>query len=200
MSQIRVVKTKAISKIFREADELPTIAEKVAFLRSWENPQLREIVRHAFDPAIKYDITISPVAKEEDDWSSDGRGDLTMYRPLGDDGTNEGAFIYEIRKRIIYLIEGGPGDVMTEEKRNALFHSILESINPEDAELLLAVKDKQWPYGSLTPTVLNEAFPNLIPVAQAAEAVVKKTVEKRKPAAKKAVKKTAKKAATKKKA
>lgn len=197
--------TKAIAKIFMEADALPTIAEKVAFLRRWENNQLREIIRHAFEPSIKYDISISPTPKDADNWSSDGKGDLTTYRPLEDDGTNEGAFIYEIRKRLIYLIEGGPGDVMTQAKRDALFHQILESIHPADAELLIYIKDKQWPYGTLTPTVLNEAFPNVISLEAAAPvAVAAAKITKPKPAAKKtAAKKKApakKKAATKKKA
>lgn len=201
MTQLEVVKTKAISKIFMEADGLPTIAEKVAFLRKWDTNQIREIIRHAFEPSIKYDITISPVPKDADDWSSDGKGDLTQYRALEDDGTNDGAFIYEIRKRLIYLISGGPGDVMTQEKRNALFHQILESIHPADAELLIYIKDKQWPYGTLTPTVLNEAYPNVISLEAAVPVIVK--ADKTKPPAKKkpvAKKKAAKKKATKKKA
>lgn len=197
MSQIEVVKTKAISKIFRDADALPTIAEKVAFLRKWESNQVREIIRHAFEPTIKYVVSISPTAKEPDDWSSDGKGDLDAYRPQGDDGTNEGAFIYEIRKRLIYLIEGGPGDAMTQRKRDDLFHNILESINPLDAELLIAVKDKQWPYATLTPTVLNEAYPNLISVQASASAIASLDVTKP-PAKRKTVAK--KKAAPKKKA
>lgn len=201
---LEVVRTHSIAKILREADAKPTIAEKVAYLQRYGSNQLQEIVRHTFEPTIKYAVTITPVPRDKND--HDRKTDPKLYRPQEDDGSNEGLFYYEIRKRLIYLIEGGPGDVMSQERRDLLFHNIIESINPEDAELLLTIKDKQWPYATLTPTVLNEAFPNLISVeasvanvnANVANLAPKKALVAAKQAA--AKKKAKKKATPKKKA
>jgi hypothetical protein len=43
-----------------------------------------------------------------------------------------------------------------------MFIQILESIDPEDAKLLLAVKDKRIPYNGITQKLVKEAFPNLL--------------------------------------
>ena len=47
-------------------------------------------------------------------------------------------------------------------KRENLFIGILEAVHPDDAKLLLAMKEKKLPYSGLTPKIINEAFPELI--------------------------------------
>ncbi len=181
--QIEVVKTLAISTILRDADELPTIAEKVALLKKYDNNQIREIIRHAFEPSIKYGVSTDPVPCDALDYSRETNNDPSQYRPNHDLGLNDGTLYFEVRKRLIYLIEGGPGDVMTQAKRDDLFKDILEAVNPGDAELLLAIKNKTWPYASLTPTVINEAYPSTISLDAGIAAVV--NTDKTKPPAKK---------------
>jgi hypothetical protein len=39
----------------------------------------------------------------------------------------------------------------------------LESVARKDAELLIAVKDKKFPYKGITKEIVKEAFPGLIP-------------------------------------
>jgi hypothetical protein len=38
---------------------------------------------------------------------------------------------------------------------------MLESIHPDDARVLLAMKDRKLPYKGLTPKLVAEAFPNM---------------------------------------
>ena len=49
---------------------------------------------------------------------------------------------------------------MTPLKRETLFIGLLESIDPEDAKVLLAAKDKKLK--GITAAIVNEAFPGLI--------------------------------------
>jgi hypothetical protein len=47
-------------------------------------------------------------------------------------------------------------------KREQIFIQMLESINADDAELLVAMKDKKSPYKNITKDIVVEAFPGLI--------------------------------------
>jgi hypothetical protein len=47
-------------------------------------------------------------------------------------------------------------------RREGLFLNLLESLNPEEAELLIAAKDKKMKYKGITKKLVNDAFPNLI--------------------------------------
>jgi hypothetical protein len=40
---------------------------------------------------------------------------------------------------------------------------MLERLDPKDAKLLLAIKDKHIPYPGITEDVIKEAFPGLLP-------------------------------------
>jgi hypothetical protein len=59
------------------------------------------------------------------------------------------------------FIEGGNPN-LTPLKRESLFIGLIESIDPEDAKVLLAAKDKKLPVKGITSTIVNEAFPGLI--------------------------------------
>jgi hypothetical protein len=47
-------------------------------------------------------------------------------------------------------------------KREGLFLNLLETLNPEEADLLVAAKDKSMKYKGITKRLVNDAFPNLI--------------------------------------
>ena len=48
----------------------------------------------------------------------------------------------------------------------ALFIEMLESVAPADAKLLCAIKEKKLPWKGITPEIVNEAFPGLLPNEQ----------------------------------
>ena len=39
---------------------------------------------------------------------------------------------------------------------------MLEHLHPEDAKLLVLIKDKEWPYLNITKDIVNLAFPGAI--------------------------------------
>jgi hypothetical protein len=43
-------------------------------------------------------------------------------------------------------------------RRESLFITLLESVDPKDAKLLLSVKNKKLPYKNITKDLIQEAF------------------------------------------
>jgi len=65
----------------------------------------------------------------------------------------------EMRRMYIFL-KGGPE--MPQLRRETIFVQILESIEPEDAELLIACKDKKFPYKNITRKMIETTLPGLL--------------------------------------
>jgi len=62
-----------------------------------------------------------------------------------------------------YIVKGGAGDRMPPYKRESIFISILESVHPEDAKVVINMINKKWPYKSgISKPIIDEAFPGLI--------------------------------------
>ena len=71
----------------------------------------------------------------------------------------EGRLLSELR-RLYLFVEGGNPD-LTKTRREFLFIQLLESVHPEDAKLLIAMKDRKLPFKGLTKKVAQQAFPDL---------------------------------------
>lgn len=71
----------------------------------------------------------------------------------------EGRLLSELR-RLYLFVEGGNPD-LTKIRREFLFIQLLESVHPQDAKLLIAMKDRKLPFKGLTKKVAQQAFPDL---------------------------------------
>ena len=77
---------------------------------------------------------------------------------------NENNMIYSEVRRLYIFMEGAPGtENINQVKRERLFIEILQAVAPEDADLLIAMKDKTSPYKGLTKDVVVAAFPEMFP-------------------------------------
>ena len=63
-----------------------------------------------------------------------------------------------------YFAKGGAGDNMMPAKREKMFLGMLTVVHPDDAPLLVAMKDKKFQglYKGVTKLAVQEAWPNLI--------------------------------------
>lgn len=61
------------------------------------------------------------------------------------------------------FVEGGNPNLKP-VRREFLFIQLLESIDSEDAKLLLAVKEKKLPFKGITEKTVRQAFPDLLPL------------------------------------
>jgi hypothetical protein len=66
----------------------------------------------------------------------------------------------EARRLYLFLKGGNPN--LTPFRREMLFINLLETVHPNDAKLLLTVKEKKLPYKGLTLNLIKEAYPGLI--------------------------------------
>lgn len=136
---------KAISEIISLVAKTKKKEQKIAILRENDSETLRYILELTFHPNVAWWIPEgTPPYKKSDLLDLEGRlyGEARII-PL---------FLYSNRPEIKKF------------QRENLFINLLESIHPNDAELLIAVKDKK--VDGLDIEVINEAFPGLIPYEQ----------------------------------
>ena len=133
---------KSLYTIFEEIDNLSTQKEKVEALATHRhNSVLFNIINLALNPKVKWLLP---------------EGD-PPYKPCEFDV--EGRLLVEFRRLYLFL-EGGNQN-LKQVKREQLFIDILESIDPNDAKLLLAMKDKKMPFKSINKVLAKKAFPEI---------------------------------------
>lgn len=143
------MKLVMISEILRTAEALPQ-NQKVNFLRQHNTAMMKIIVEGAFHPDFVWLLEAGRVS----------------YRPnkLPD---NYGAFHKEINRLYIFIdrISNPHATVMPRWKRQKIFSAVLETVHPDDAEVLNVMKDKNLTslYPSLTYELFQEAFPDWLP-------------------------------------
>lgn len=104
-----------------------------------ENKVVGQILDFAFDPKIKFALPEGspPFRKSE---FPDTHGQL-----------------FTAARKLYLFIEGGRPD-LSQLKREQLFIQFLEEIHPEDAEVIIRVKDKKSPYPGVTKRLVEETF------------------------------------------
>lgn len=130
---------KAISWILEFTSKLSD-EEKVKCLAA--NPAVAPVLKYAFDPAIEWLLPEGNPPYSACD-----------YENLDNE------FYSQLKK--LYLFVKGGNDQLHPIKRERIFIDILETIHPEDAKLLLAVKNRTIPYPGITPEITLKAFPGL---------------------------------------
>ena len=119
--------------------------EKKAVLVRYDNGALREILKYAFHPDIKF---LLPTGNPP-------------YKSVVDESDNP-TYLYGLVRKLYLFVEGGNPNLNT-TRREYLFIEMLESIHPLEAKLLLQVKDKKIKCRGLTYNLIKETFPELLP-------------------------------------
>lgn len=133
---------KSISWILEFTSKLPNEEEQIKCLQANDSEAIKTILRGAFDPNIEWLLPEGSPPYEPCKYSNI---DNMLYS--------------EIRR--LYLFVKGGNDNLTTLKRESMFIDVLQSITPQDAELLVAIKDKKLPYPGLTAETVLKAFPGL---------------------------------------
>lgn len=132
-----------IAQVLKNANELDTVEKRRDYILANDSPAIQAILKHCYEPNIKFAL---PSGK-------------APYVPSDGDRL-EGRLYGEVRKLYLFVEGGHPN--LTKLKREQLFIDLLESIHPEDAELLVAVKDKKMPYKHITLNLVKKTYPGLI--------------------------------------
>lgn len=118
-------------------------SKKIDVLRENDSVPLRQILKGAFDPKIKWDLPEgTPPYKVND-------------APAGTEHTT----LHTESRRLWHFVEGADKK-LSKSKKEIMFIQMLEGLHADDAKLLIAVKEKELNkmYKGLTDAVVKDAF------------------------------------------
>lgn len=137
-----------LSEILELVEKEENLEKKIEILRKWDTTVLRDLFIFTFHPNIKFLLP-------------EGNIPEGIYK-LNPMPHCEGILYSEMKKMYIFVEGGNPN--LSQLKREHLWISLLEKVDAKDSMLLINMKDKKLPYLSVTPELINLAFPDLLPL------------------------------------
>lgn len=130
-------------EIFTKVNNAKDKQRKIEVLRQYDSPSMRQVLKGAFDPKIKWDLPTGTPPYIENE------------APLGTEHT----YLDQEAKRLWHFVVGADLN-LTKVKKETLFIQMLEGLSADEAKLLIGVKDKNLNniYKGLTSAVIREAF------------------------------------------
>ena len=135
--------TRSFAEILTQVSKTKSKKEKVTFLKHYQTDALRMICKSSFDPKIVWELP---------------EGDVPYRMNEAPEGTEHTLLQQEVR-RLYHFIKGG-NPALNQNKREMMFVQMLEGLHKDEAELLIAAKDKilHRKYKGLSDNVVKEAF------------------------------------------
>ena len=144
-----------ISEILEEASKQESQVARGQYLKDNYSVALITILKGGFDDTVQWNLPEGDPPYRKDD------------APKGYEPSN----LYIKGKMLKHFVVGSAsGTKMTQVRREKIFMDVLESLHVDEAELVLAMKDKKLTgrYKGITEKLVRDAFPDLISsVAQA---------------------------------
>lgn len=126
----------AVAKKRKKVDKSVLLVDTVK-----SNPHVMTILKYVFKESILWDLP---------------EGD-PPYKPQPKEADLQNVLYSDFRRIKIFM--KGEYPQMRPIKRETLFIEFLESLDPDDAKLLIAMKDKKSPYKGLTKKLVCDTFP-----------------------------------------
>lgn len=134
--------SKFVFEVIEEVSKAKAKAKKIEILKQYESWALKDILRGTYDDTIQW---IIPEGKPP-------------YTPAGKHVPSN---LTRQNTQFKFFAKGGPGEQMLKAKREKIYITLLESIHPQDAELVISMISKDSIKG-ITKDLVKEAFPGLI--------------------------------------
>jgi len=132
-----------VFEILEEFGKQTTKAKRIEVLKKYENvPAFKDVLRGTFDDSLEFLLP-------------EGKPPYTPNIPESVPST-----LLKKHKEFGYFVKGGVDQ--PQYKRENIFIRMLESIHPQDAEVVLSMVAKKSPVKYLTKNLIEETFPNLI--------------------------------------
>ena len=132
-----------VHEIFTQINNAKDKPKKIAVLKQHDNPAMRQLLKAAFDPKIEWDLPegIPPYIANE--------------APAGTEHTS---LLSEARKLYHFVVGGN--NTINKLKKETMFIHMLEGLQQKDAEVLIAIKNKNLNniYKGLTAQMVKETF------------------------------------------
>ena len=141
---VNKIKNLTIHEILTRVGTRKTKEERIEVLKEYNCLALRDILKGGFDDEIQF---LLPKGEPP-------------YEPAPE--RNPPTTLYKMSKKFRYFAVGGPGERLPKARVEKMFIQVLEAIDPRDAKLVIAMKDKNLDYRGLNKKLVSEAFPGLI--------------------------------------
>jgi len=136
---------EGIFETLKRIDELKTKPDRLKELSKYNSDfPIKALLDCVFNPNIKFLLpdTAPP------------------YRPANKESDIQNVLKREVRK-LVYFVNTPQGQQLASLKRETMFIELLEAVDPEDALLLLDVKNKKLPFKNITKDLVAKAFPGI---------------------------------------
>ena len=135
--------TPLMSEVLDKVAKAKTKKQKVELLRQNNTDALRMVLKSSFDPRIEWDLP---------------EGDVPQTPNEAPEGTEHNMLVHQARTLYHYIKGGNPK--LTQNRRENMFIQLLEGLHRDEAELVVAAKDKglHRKYKGLSSNVVREAF------------------------------------------
>lgn len=156
-----MAKTWGISEILYEISKIKDFeTRKHALSTAKDNRVLLQVLNAVFNPNVKF---LLPEG-------------TPPYKPA-EKSLDLQTSLYRESKKMFYFIDGLAPKI-PQLKRETLFVQMLEVLDPDDAKLVIAMKDKIMPYPGITYDLVYQTFPGMLPPLSPEQKAI---VEDRKP-------------------
>jgi len=138
-----MARTLLVHEVIAKVQAQKTKADKIKILRQHDSAALCDYLRGTFDESIHWNLPT-------------GVPPYTAAEPH-----NTPSNFLKKNVDLRYFVKGGQGDRLQPLKRETLFIALIESIDPNDAALVISMINKEKPK-YITKNIVEEAFPGLI--------------------------------------
>ena len=130
-------------EIFTQINNAKDKPKKIAILKKYDNKPMRQLLKAAFDPKIKFDLP---------------EGNPPYIKNEAPAGTEHTSLAMESRKLYHFVVGGN--NTINKLKKETMFIQMLEGLHADDAEVLIAIKNKNLnnTYKGLTANLVKETF------------------------------------------
>ena len=130
-----------VHEIFTKINNAKDKPQKIAVLKQFDNQAMRQLLKAAFDPKIKFDLP---------------EGNPPYIKNEAPAGTEHTSLASEARKLYHFIVGGN--NTINKLKKETMFIQMLEGLHEKDAEVLMAVKNKELnnAYKGLTAQMVVE--------------------------------------------
>lgn len=138
--------TRSIKDVFTEVDKIVNKKQRIETLREYckQNNALAIVIQYTYSPNIKFDLP---------------EGNFPEILINRQKGLTNGSFYYILNRfelRNVFTTTNIP-----KGKKEKIFENIVNSILPDDMEILMAMKEKNLPFKRLNRDFCVEALPEL---------------------------------------
>lgn len=138
---------KNVYEILDEFERAQNKEERIRVLKDNALHHFLQVLKYTFDP--KYQFYVKEFPKN-------------YVQPDTFPGIRYSGIESEIRRVYLFLKGNETADILSEEKRNQILVELLEAFEPREAQVFVNMMKKNLQVKHLTPTLIKEAFPELL--------------------------------------